>query len=961
MILESEDFRLHYPAEDSLSVRATDSLFAVSLFQLQEELNYYTNKTIDVFFFKTRQTLLLDRMLPKLEDSEGVIGLKPLVVQLSLDSDWERLKYDMRSQIAQLLVEEMLYGGSLQDKIKSANLVNLPDWVLPGLYHYLGAQWSIHDDNMWRSVYENHGFQNFNQTPQSCLQVKGASFWKFIKHKHGKSAIPSLLYMMRLTRKMNSALFYAFQKSMKEVSLNWATFYNSMYELDQKRLSPIDGIKLTTEKLIDLSVVSDTLFYSIEKSFLGYSLYEHSGGDFVKSKIYHHKVATDEELDIKGFVASQDEIKWLVGKGETYFRYTLELTSGDITKQEVKVPYRISKAKLTGEDSAYFASSSWHSSYVYRHTSSSNELFRVKGFISSFDVLDNSIVASVQYGNSFEIWHKKIGAASRRVYSSEHLLTDVVWGNDTIVLFNAGVDGILNGKILNLKTGKLSSVTNYRYNITSHQYDQNVFAEYIDKGEYSELFIAGYLPIDKLYTYDTIYTTASMYANSLSHFNTDSEPLDEEPDSLLDYTFQSPVRPLLDFSTQNLDSLAISQIRLDANESSVWEGSRQLFFSKAYFRLTNTGDFIEQTPYEEAIILQTPNRVNLELGFSFSNKLDNRRLTIGATGLVQSGALDLYATYSEQFDWLREFQILNRRRVSFDFDERKKYITTVGKVSFSKPLFIKGLSLSHSYNIRHDEKTSLILNPESLEQVDSKNQDIILGQTSSLYFGRDWPFRKLSMEVGFSPNYSLLSKGYNFTTDFKIDYFQTLNTRLVLKGRSRIMNSWGGSPHFFMLGGFQSDLNTSNFQREYANYKGPMLYSSLFGVRGFPLNYRNGNTAMYANVQLDWQFLGSLMQRPIVSEFFSNLTLRSFIDLGTSFYGRSVFDDANVLNQKTIRTETNSIVIQVNAFKNPFIGSLGVGLGSRIFGYSVSLDAALGYESQVVNPVIFHLNIGHDF
>ena len=118
---------------------------------------------------------------------------------------------------------------------------------------------------------------------------------------------------------------------------------------------------------------------------------------------------------------------------------------------------------------------------------------------------------------------------------------------------------------------------------------------------------------------------------------------------------------------------------------------------------------------------------------------------------------------------------------------------------------------------------------------------------------------------------------------------------------------------------------------------------------------------MYTNFQLDWNFLESIMQRPIVSEFFSNLTLSSFLDLGTSFYGQSVFDEANVLNQNIISTETSSIVIQVNAFKNPFIGSLGLGLGSDIFGYSVSLYGALGYESQIVNEPIFYLAIGHSF
>ena len=83
--------------------------------------------------------------------------------------------------------------------------------------------------------------------------------------------------------------------------------------------------------------------------------------------------------------------------------------------------------------------------------------------------------------------------------------------------------------------------------------------------------------------------------------------------------------------------------------------------------------------------------------------------------------------------------------------------------------------------------------------------------------------------------------------------------------------------------------------------------------------------------------------------------------MGTSFYGRNVFDEANALNQSRVATETGSIVILVNGFKNPFIGSTGVGVGFKIFGYLVSLDAAIGYESQLINEPVFHLNIGHVF
>lgn len=959
IISESPDFRLYFLPEDSSAVQAVHELLSLTLFQLQENLNYYTSRPVDVFFLQDTEYAPYDFSPYPNKHIEGKAMFNPKPIRIQLSLDLKSLKYSFGSQLAAFLVEDMLYGTSLNDKIKTANLVDLPNWVLPGLYHYLGENWSIYDDNEWRMVYETHGFENLNAIPDNYYTVKGASFWNYISRTYGSTAVSSLVYTLRHTRKINTALVYAFQKKANELYLGWSIYYTAMYEQDQNRMSPLQGVVLNPSRVKAIAVVKDSLFFTFQKSNFGFHIYRYSGSDLTKQKIYGVINSGTEHLVEKTFSASTSHVVWLTSNGVFYQYHSLHVSSGLVSKQKLNLPFTISQAKLTPR-SNYFLCASWDSSFMYNYAFNATKIAAIDGYITSFDAKDNALVFIVQRNNRFEIWHQSTNMPLRQIYFSDFVLTDVLFANDSTVLLNAGLDGILNGKVLNIYTGKLGRVTNYRYNIAAHQYNENIFAEYIHKGEISELFITEYLPVEKFYLYDTIYPTAAqLLARQGMAKDNKIKYTDTYPDSLLNYSFQSPVRPRQNYTTLHIDSFILASS--DIKKQEIWSDIHQLSLAEAYIRLINGGNRRDESKFIETIELQTPNKVNIDMGITFADKQNKRSLSLGASGLIQRKAIDIYATYTKDHKWARQIQLLYRRRLSVVSKESEQYSVSRVNFSYAKPVINKRFTLSHSYALRYDQNSSLISTPESLKGIDSEQESLLVSQVSTLQFYHATRKNSIKGSLGFGPSYNLADQGYNFTTDFSASLFTKLSSQLSFKSRGRLLNSFGTSPHFFMIGGFDSDLQTSYYARQYAAYKPAMLYHSLFGVRGFALNYRNGNTAMYGNAQLDWNFLKSIIHKPIGLAFLDNLTLRSFIDVGTSFYGRNIFDQANVLNQNTVVTETGSIIIQVNAFKNPFIGSAGLGVGSKIYGYLVSLDVAVGYESQDVLQPMVHLNFGHDF
>ncbi len=120
-----------------------------------------------------------------------------LVAYNGVKADMER---QVRYGIAELLVSELLYGGSFQEKIQSNTLLYLPEWYYKGLLRYLAEGWNPILDGQMRDAVAQKAFANFNLlTPEQAL-LAGHSWWHFIAQNYGQKSIADLLYLTRLSK-----------------------------------------------------------------------------------------------------------------------------------------------------------------------------------------------------------------------------------------------------------------------------------------------------------------------------------------------------------------------------------------------------------------------------------------------------------------------------------------------------------------------------------------------------------------------------------------------------------------------------------------------------------------------------------------------------------------------------------------------------------------------------------------
>ncbi|MEM1138227.1 MAG: BamA/TamA family outer membrane protein, partial [Bacteroidota bacterium] len=136
-------------------------------------------------------------------------------------------------------------------------------------------------------------------------------------------------------------------------------------------------------------------------------------------------------------------------------------------------------------------------------------------------------------------------------------------------------------------------------------------------------------------------------------------------------------------------------------------------------------------------------------------------------------------------------------------------------------------------------------------------------------------------------------------------------------------------------------------------------------MRGFKYNQLSGNNFILLNAELRIPVLKYFYKGTITSNFFRNLQLVGFTDVGSAWTGISPFNRENALNTEIIperaRPGDLGFVARVKNFKNPFLVGYGAGIRTMLLGFYTKFDVAWGIEDETRQDPMYYLTLGHDF
>jgi hypothetical protein len=104
-----------------------------------------------------------------------IIGTK---VFLYFDGDLNHFDRQIRSGITRLLIENMIFGGSIGAQVKNNTLINLPSWYIDGLVSYYSRNWDTELDNKVKDGILNGKYKKFNHLIDDNAVLAGHSLWR---------------------------------------------------------------------------------------------------------------------------------------------------------------------------------------------------------------------------------------------------------------------------------------------------------------------------------------------------------------------------------------------------------------------------------------------------------------------------------------------------------------------------------------------------------------------------------------------------------------------------------------------------------------------------------------------------------------------------------------------------------------------------------------------------------------
>jgi len=163
----------------------------------------------------------------------GITHILGRKVLLYFDGDYASFDRQIRSGIAKVLLDQVLYGVSVGTQVKNNAIANYPDWYINGLISYLSEEWSTSLDNFVKDALLTKKLKKLNSLKETDAIYAGHSLWKYVADKYGKNVIPAIIYSSRMSKKVQGGFTSELGLKLRQLEKQWLADLKDRYKADE--------------------------------------------------------------------------------------------------------------------------------------------------------------------------------------------------------------------------------------------------------------------------------------------------------------------------------------------------------------------------------------------------------------------------------------------------------------------------------------------------------------------------------------------------------------------------------------------------------------------------------------------------------------------------------------------------------------------------------------------------------
>ncbi len=247
--VSSENFDVYY--YDERKKVATESIQ-----YLETEFDRITDLIGYPPYLKTK-VFLYNSVTDLQQSNMGILGqqysiggqtefIKPYV-EIAHPGTLDEFKEELIYKVADLMVNEMMFGGSLKDMFQNAVLLNLPDWFIDGASLYAAKGWNAEMDDYVRQLVKSKKVNKALKLNGPESAIIGQSVWNYIVERYGKGSVANILNYTRVIRNEQKSMYITLGIGFKQFMIDWKKFYSAEqdqvsqsygFPADSQRFSP---------------------------------------------------------------------------------------------------------------------------------------------------------------------------------------------------------------------------------------------------------------------------------------------------------------------------------------------------------------------------------------------------------------------------------------------------------------------------------------------------------------------------------------------------------------------------------------------------------------------------------------------------------------------------------------------------------------------------------------------------
>lgn len=931
-----------------------------------------------------------------LEDGTLLIGGQTHFVKSKMEVAFKgsqsQFRKDISFGVAQMIINLMLYGGSLKDIVQSSYLLALPEWYVNGAAAFIAEGWSVSMDNAVRDLVSRRDFKKLSLLSGDEALIAGQSIWNYIQEKYGKGNLANILNLTRIVRNeeasIESSLGIPYYLFIKE----WKAYYSGMreslkgeYGLPEKESTIIKNKK--DYNLRNISVSPDGKWVSFVQAHKGkYQLVAYDIENR-KKKVIHkdgHLLLHQEE-DPNVIVSAWKApalITYIENRKNKIYMTAIDLGKGKKVRRYLKdfrqvLSYSFSKdgdyAIISGDKNgqADIFLYDYNDNAVKQLT---NDLYDdlwpsfIGGSYSvafssnrKNDTLKKDLPDFKDIRQEYNLFVYNVLAGNKDVlrrlteYGSN---TRPVSISDNELLFLSDEKGISNLYKCNLSTSEISQLTAYFSGIADYDLREGLFAFILLNNGKEQVYLK---------------TDMSLSGNYYPH------PTLRQRHLLELYPRKDSVSKVVagdTASSTEVKEIDINNYQFESDVKKSKKSSNLFFGSKPAVKkdeIKFKGPYTYRNLFgiervNSTVMIDPFRGLGILMEVNMADMMGNHRLNGGIFGLSDLKSSNVFGEYLYLKNRV-DFGLRFDRKTFYAYNESvtQRYTLNRMAATASYPLSTSArISLSPFVAATRYSELSNILSADKTALYGGLRGEYIFDNTVTTGLNMIQGTRgKVVLEQYVSGKQRNFGK---FVVDFR--HYHRIHKNLIFATRGSYGQFLGPAKKNFLLGGMDNWLLN---QVAHPGGNDPLALAGgkdnsdlLFveyvtNMRGFSYNTQYGSKYLLFNAEIRMPLFKYFYNGVINSNFLKNFQLTGFTDIGSSWTGSNPFSRNNSTNTTHVGGGSSPFSATVINFKNPFLIGYGAGVRTLFLGYYVKFDVAWGLLDNQVQPRRYYLTFGYDF